>query len=190
MPYHSVAEIFEDLDKTRSRLQRGVEGLSAAQQNFRPVPEAWSIAEIMEHLSIIEQNLAQLIGMLVKKAEAAGNVREGDAAQFAPVSIESYVESSLTQKFKAPEVAHPTGSVSVADSLARMSATRAAMRELRPGLERVDGTVLKYPHPGFGPLDLYQWLAFIGAHEERHLRQIDAVKGSEGFETAGTQMHV
>ena len=33
-----------------------------------------------------------------------------------------------------------------------------------------------YPHPTFGPLNLYQWLAFVGIHQSRHRRQIEAAK--------------
>jgi hypothetical protein len=33
------------------------------------------------------------------------------------------------------------------------------------------GTVY-HPHPQFGPLSLYQWIAFVGAHEGRHAAQI------------------
>lgn len=29
-----------------------------------------------------------------------------------------------------------------------------------------------YPHPVFGPMDVAQWVDFIGIHEERHLAQL------------------
>ncbi len=31
---------------------------------------------------------------------------------------------------------------------------------------------LSLPHPLFGPLTAYHWLAFVGAHEARHAAQI------------------
>jgi hypothetical protein len=67
----------------------------------------------------------------------------------------------------------PRGGVAVADSLARLRESRAAFEALRPRIERADLSAATYPHPSFGPLNLYQWLAFVGIHEERHLNQIE-----------------
>jgi hypothetical protein len=42
-------------------------------------------------------------------------------------------------------------------------------------IERADGLALEtlsFPHRVFGPLDLYQWLLFLDAHENRHTEQI------------------
>jgi hypothetical protein len=35
-----------------------------------------------------------------------------------------------------------------------------------------------HPHPALGPLDMYGWMAFCGAHAARHaaqIREIDAI---------------
>src|SRR5205085_10563963 len=70
MNYNSVAEIFDDIDGTRARLLQLVEGLSAEQQSFRPAPEKWSVAEVVEHLSIVERRVAKLVAALLDKTEA------------------------------------------------------------------------------------------------------------------------
>ena len=49
--------------------------------------------------------------------------------------------------------------------------SRAALEQLRPRFASADYSRLM-PHPAFGPLNAAQWLAFVGMHEERHLRQI------------------
>jgi len=180
MIYHSVAEILSSLAETRARFLSRVENLNDEQANLRAAPGTWSIAEIVEHLAVSEPRVAGLIEKLVGKAESDGHVREsagdGGAARLpAPVSVAEQVERSRVEKYDAPDAIRPSGSVSVADSLARLRETRSAVESLRPRLERVDGTALRFPHPAFGPLDLYQWLAFIGMHEERHLRQIESI---------------
>ena len=174
MNYESVAEIFVDIDDKRASLLRGVEGLSDEQQTFRTSPDKWSVAEIVEHLSIVEGNVARLLDSLLGKAEESGQAREA-VAPFAHVSIAAFVEQSRTQKYNAPERAHPTG-LPLADSLARLRDTRAAVHALRPRVERADGAGVVFPHPAFGPLNIYQWLAFMGAHDARHLAQINALK--------------
>ncbi len=44
-----------ELEGSEARLLRAVDGLSAAQWNFREAPERWSIAEIVEHLVVFEE---------------------------------------------------------------------------------------------------------------------------------------
>jgi hypothetical protein len=85
-------------------------------------------------------------------------------------------------KINAPESARPADSRPVAESLAALRDSRAALHALRPRLERLDAHALRFPHPAWGPLNLYQWLLFVGAHEARHLAQIEALKESMNSE--------
>jgi hypothetical protein len=59
-----------------------------------------------------------------------------------------------------------------------MRESRESLQSFRPRIEQIEGTQLRYPHPFFGSLDLYQWVALIGAHEERHLKQIESLLDS------------
>ena len=173
MNYNSVAEIYDAIDGVRARLRSRVEGLDDGRDVFRPAEGVWSVAEVVEHLSIIEGQMVRLASKLLDRAEADGGAAEEARPLAAPVTIERFVEESRTQKFDAPDGVRPTGSASVADSLARLAESRAGLHALRPRLERVDGFAVTFPHPAWGPLNLYQWLAFVGAHEHRHLRQIE-----------------
>ena len=182
MTCNSVAEIFDDIDSTRAELLRSVEGLSAEQRDFRPSPDRWLVAEIVEHLSMVERSVARLVGSLLRKAEESG--RGGDAPlesgrdggrPFAPVSIADFVEQTSTQKLDAPDSVRPTGAP-LADSLASLRDSRAALHALRERVEHADGAAVRFPHPVWGPINLYQWLLFVGAHEQRHLAQINALK--------------
>jgi len=175
MDFNSVSEIFEHIDAARARLLRAVEGLSEEQQGFRPTPDRWSAAQLCEHLSIVEGNVSGLVGKLLGKAEESGAVRP-DGAPFAPVSIGEFVERTRGVKLEAPERIRPADAPVLADSLARLHESRAALHALRPALERADGHALHFPHPVWGPLNLYQWLLFVGAHESRHHAQIEALK--------------
>jgi hypothetical protein len=176
MEFRSVHEIYEHVDHTRARLLAAVEGLSEEQQGFRPDPDRWSVAALVEHLSIVEGNVAALLGKLLDKAGEPGAAAEG-AGAFEPVSIEEFVERARSVKYEAPERIRPTG-LPLADSLARLRDSRAALHALRPRVERADGRALRFPHPAWGPLDLYQWLLFVAAHEDRHLSQIEALKAT------------
>jgi uncharacterized damage-inducible protein DinB len=174
MIYHSVAEIFEDIDRARGRLLQAVEHLGEGRETFRPATERWSVAEVIEHLSAVERRMLGLLNALLQKAEAAAPPHAADAP-FAPVTIAEFVEQSRKEKYTAPENIRP-GGAPLADSLAALRDSRAALHALRPRVEQVDGANTHFPHPAWGPLNLYQWLAFVGAHESRHLAQIEALK--------------
>lgn len=175
--YNSVAEIYEDLDAARARLLGAVEPLTAEQLAFRPSPERWSVAEIVEHLSVTEPRVTRILAALVGKLEAAG--ARPDAARFEPVSVAQFVERSRGEKYQAPDEIRPRG-LPLADSLAALGDSRAKLSALRPRVERVDGSLARFPHPAWGPLNLYQWIAFVGLHERRHLAQIEALKAATG----------
>jgi hypothetical protein len=176
MPYTTVAEIFDEMDGTRERLNQTLEGLTDEQTHFRPAPERWTIAEIIEHLSMVESQVGKLAQIMLAKAEAGGAPRSAEAGRITPFSLEETATKLREQKFQAPELALPKGGLSVSDALERLRASRELLRSLRPRIEAIDASGLIYPHPVLGPLDLYHWLAVTGMHEERHRRQIEALK--------------
>jgi len=75
-------------------------------------------------------------------------------------------------------MARPKGEAHLSDSLTRLRHTREELHALRARIEGADLNTVSYPHPAFGPLNVYEWLAFIGVHEARHLRQAEAMLGA------------
>ncbi|HEX8560390.1 MAG TPA: DinB family protein [Pyrinomonadaceae bacterium] len=179
MQFNSVSEIFDDIDGSRERLLRSVEGLSGEQQRFRPAPDRWSAAQLCEHLASVEWSVVKLLSKLLGKAEESGAAR-AEGAAFEPVSIAEYVERIRDVRLEAPETVRPGDSTPMADALEAMRGAREALHALRPRIERADGHAVRFPHPAFGPLNLYQWLLFVGAHESRHLAQLEALKEAMG----------
>lgn len=175
MAYESVEEILTSIDETRRRLLARVESLNETEGETRFSPDVWSVAEIVEHLLISEDGVMKLIRMMLAKAEAADGDAKEMGRRFEPVSIDHFTERSLKEKYEAPEFIRPRGGVSLADSIAKMQQMRATLHGMRPRLEAADLTNARYPHPIFGPLNAYQWILFLGAHEERHLRQIETI---------------
>jgi hypothetical protein len=61
------------------------------------------------------------------------------------------------------------------DAAAAWTALENAGSMMRSMLVANDGLALSsitHPHPRFGPLSVYDWVAFLGAHEVRHAEQI------------------
>ena len=191
MLYSSVADIYRANEEVRARLVARVESLDEEAQNYRADAAAWTVAEILEHLAVLERRLAQLATMMVGKVEgvaAAGGAAAGASPHFKPFSLDEQAEQVRERKLVAPDEVRPRGGVALSDSLARLKESRTALEALRPRIERADLSAATYPHPAFGPLNLYQWLAFIGLHEERHLNQIERLLRNCGAgDSAGEQ---
>ncbi|MDQ4120565.1 MAG: DinB family protein [Acidobacteriota bacterium] len=166
----SVEEIYEALDKARSKVVETVSGLTDEQANFQPSTERWSARLIVEHLAKIEANLVRVVGKLLGKAEAENVTSDGSINP--PVSFAAMAERARNERFQAPAFIAPEGAASIAESLNQLSQSRVALLEMRPRIEAVDCSTVQYPHPIFGRFNLYQWLGFIGVHELHHLAQI------------------
>lgn len=189
--YQSIADIYAANETVRRQIIERIETLTEAQQTCRPTEDCWSVAEIIEHLSITEQNMVRLIGMLLNKAESASATQasapagndasvasaaapiDAGARPFKPFSLDELVETIKDKKLTAPEQVRPGGQIALAEALANLQRTRASVESFRPRLEAADLEAATYPHPAFGDLNISQWLAFIGHHEARHLRQIE-----------------
>jgi uncharacterized damage-inducible protein DinB len=172
MVFESVEQIYSFIDKQREKLIQTVSDLSNEQAASRRAPDAWSIAEIAEHLSITEKRMLGLFNKLLEKAESEGLVNENNGIIAPPISLTEQAEQAKTQKFTAPEHLIPNQAATISASLESLKASRASVHQLRTRIESADVSKMRFPHPAFGPLNLYQWLAFIGLHEAHHLRQI------------------
>ncbi len=168
MMYDSVDDVFAANDAVRRRLVARVEGLDEAHANASE--GGWTVAQIIEHLSIAEPRITSAIeGMLAPR-----DAGDGERKPFAPFSLDEYAEQARG-KIEAPEFLRPTGLL-LAEGLVRLKESRAALEVMRPRFQSADySRVLK--HPAFGMLNAAQWLAFLGMHEQRHLYQIERILG-------------
>ena len=183
MIYNSVPEILESIDEARERFNKRVAGLSDAQASFRSTPDGWSVGETIEHVSLVDHQIVQLVYKMVAKAGERAHDDDGAVGnyQMTPFTFDDYIERGRGEKYQAPERARPSGDVSIADSLAKMRETRARLREMLPLFDSTNLAGVSFPHPAFGPLDPYQWLVLIGVHDDRHLRQLDALMQTPEF---------
>ena len=119
--------------------------------------------------------MLKIFERLLAQAESAGVKSDGTLNP--PISFLEIAQVAKDKKFDAPERVVPQGTQSVAESLIKLQETRNKLNELRPRIIATDLSTSMFPHPAFGNLNLYQWLAFIGLHEYRHLMQIERILG-------------
>ena len=184
MTYRDLSEIFAVKERSLAGLEQSTWGLSVARLAFKPTLGGWSVKNTLEHLALVEGPLVRLITTLTDKAAAATGANP--PLHSFEVSLEPYLERSRVEKYVTRDKFAPAGNVKAADSLNVLRNVQAELLNLRPRLQSVDPTLVRFPHWIFGPLDLAQWLAFVGVHEERHLGQIRAIISTAEFQLIPT----
>ncbi len=107
------------------------------------------------------------------EAQSAGKQSSGEA-----ILTENFTKKAAEArglKLEAPDRVHPTGKLTINESLAKMEKNRQALEKLRPLFESVECSDYKFPHPFMGELSAHEWLALVGGHEARHLAQIEKI---------------
>jgi len=171
--------VVENLAQSRERLILTIEGLSKEQRNFRPSEDRWSIADCIEHITIVESNILRGIQ---KVLQAPPEPARQDEVRGKDKMILEKVPARR-QRVKGPAEAMPRGRWPDFEELVRQfEATRE--RSLRfSAVTQADLRKHFFPHPLLGLLDCHQWLLFLGAHCERHVRQMEEVKSDPAFPT-------
>jgi hypothetical protein len=131
---------------------------------------------VTEHIAAAEDFLMGLIQEQVMKAPARTEAADLKA-------IDDFVLTAIpdrSKKVQAPEPLAPTNRFgSTKDSLKHFKESRAKTVKFLKETKDLRGHAIDSP---LGKkLDAYQWVLFIGAHSERHTKQIIEVKADPGF---------
>ncbi len=164
------------LEQTRDGVVAATRGLSDAQMKFKSAPERWSVAETLEHIALGEDLMFQSVTDKIMKAPAGPADR--DTAKI-DVMILNMVPDR-TQKRQAPGSLVPTGRWTPSETLDHFLKSRSSaigFLKSTPDL-RAHASA---DNPFQQPLDAYDWLLFIGAHSERHTKQMLEVKADPNF---------
>jgi DinB superfamily len=171
---------------TRKRVEEATAGLSDTQLRFKPGPDRWSIAEILEHMVIVhERVLTRILGQL---PQAPAPAPDRDSQFLDAVVIQKIPDRSF--KAKAPDFIQPTGGMPVLaalDAIFRNHERLLGILETTPGLR---DHVLESPplrvvtNGAYETMDGYQWVLTAAGHDERHVRQILELKEDPNYPAA------
>jgi hypothetical protein len=162
-----LAAVRESLNADRTALREAVDRVPPSLRGRKPAADRWSVAEVLEHLSIVEGRVVMLLGAMLPAAPAVA-VTPGAGA----TPIDRTVLRNRTTRINAPDPIQPTGTISADEAWASLERSREQLFGLLAAAEGRDLTQITRSHPVLGPLDGYQWIAAIGGHEERHTAQI------------------
>jgi DinB superfamily len=167
-----LAEAMDYVEEKRNELLRSFSGVATDRLNSRVSEDGWTVGQILEHLRLVESGVARLIAKRVGQARAAGLGEEQSTESVMP-SFDSHRARLESTVLISPELVRPRADVDHQEALAGLETSRRALREAATSANGLALGEIKHTHPILGELDLYQWLLFLGQHEERHKKQIE-----------------
>ena len=172
-----IEELIEALDSRHAELTRAVNEVPTEARNHRPSEDRWSVAEVLEHLALVEENVAKQVRRLVADQRANGLGAEHDSSSIAQTFNSAFV-LDRRQKRLARDAVQPRGEIDATEAWMRLERARQVTQDT---LREVDGVALcdiSASHPALGPLNGYQWFLFLAAHEGRHTAQIREIRAA------------
>ena len=172
-----LAELTDDLARQRAALLAAIAAIPAEDLERRAAPDGWSVAEVVDHLSLVESGTARLLAKRAARAREAGCGPE-TRTDSVRGCMDRWSVVDTPARFQAPEAVRPRAGVTMEAALGALQAAREALLATIREVDGLDLTAVTAMHPAFGELDAYQWIVSTAQHEARHLRQIDAIAAS------------
>ena len=176
-----MEEAFSYTEERHLKLKDAVGDISQAQADFKPSTEEWSIGEVLHHLSLSGGGLLTLVrGLCDGTAKIPPLVGKDGSDKF----LAGVADVNITGKAPAQPNAIPTHGQPIGELMGALDGLLSSAEEDLTQYRDTDLSQTKSPFATFCDLDVYQWVKFCGAHEARHLPQIDRIKTSPGYPAA------
>jgi hypothetical protein len=159
------------LEMTSGLFLGEIAGLTPAQLKFQPSPDAWSIAQVIDHLLVVGPIYWNDLQTAVKATAARRATTNTDADIL-------WYGVDRTNREKAIPTELPMG---------RFRDLTSATAEYRKNYERLLQYIkttaddLRAHHVPRQGSDAYQWALLISTHEQRHVLQIREIKTAKNF---------
>jgi hypothetical protein len=170
--HERIQELVDHIAAHRREVYAAVAKVPAALRERRPASDHWSVAEVLEHLSLIEHRVAALVSAHVTAARAKGVGPDAETSSVVASFLNIERVTDRRNKIVAPEPVRPSGTL---DAMASAHALAESRAEMLTALQNADGVALGglvQSHPVLGPLNMYHWVVALGLHDARHAAQI------------------
>jgi uncharacterized damage-inducible protein DinB len=172
--HHRLIELVEFVEGQRTALLDAAAAVPADRWSERPAPGRWSVAEVCEHLYLVEHGCARVIAKRAMEARDADHLEEAETSSVLG-SLDGHGIADRGTPLQVPSRLAPTGTWTAERALEALARSRL---ELLDAIRAADGLALgrvRSEHARLGEIDLYQWILFVGQHEARHRSQLEEV---------------
>lgn len=186
-----AAALAAQYDAATADAERLAAPLSEAQGRWRHRPDAWSVAECLSHVAVLNRTYLDDLSRVIARARAGGRLAQGQQrlswfGRTFTTAMGPVTGKGLGRKLPAPADYVPPSDIGLADALRDFRDVQAALVERLRSAEGLDlGHVLiKSPAWPLLRFSLLTGFAALAAHERRHLAQARRVTERPGFPAA------
>ncbi|HVZ50295.1 MAG TPA: DinB family protein [Gemmatimonadaceae bacterium] len=166
-----MAELDDYIGQQRALLTAAVAQIAVHRHGDSPGEGRWSVVNVLEHVAIVEARIGKGLGQWIAEERAHGLARETDTSPILPlIRPERFVDRS--RPIKTTAAGEPSGMITVDEAMHRLASARAAVKAAMVDGDGYALATAHRPHPALGPLNLYEWIAFVGGHMQRHAMQV------------------
>jgi hypothetical protein len=167
-----TTELLAHLDGPHAELRRAVDAVPLGLRARRPAADRWSVANVLEHLAIVETRVVGGLSSRFAEARTTGLSPSLDTSVVRQADFARYLNRE--RRNVAGAASQPQG-LEAEGAWAALDRARDTTRALVIETDGFAVEAVVLPHPLFGPLDFYQWIAFLGGHEARHALQVQEI---------------
>jgi hypothetical protein len=170
-PMHPrLQELFAYLGVRRQALREAVDAVPEMLRERQPAADRWSVAEVLEHLALVEGRFKTIVADRLAEARASGLGAERETSPIVPtLDLADILDRS--SRHQAPDAVRPQGS-DWKTAWSRLEDVRRSFLGVYASGDRLALADVVHAHPRLGSLNLYQWGVWVGGHEARHTEQI------------------
>jgi hypothetical protein len=155
------------LDSVHQKLISEISPLEPHIYTKRPAEGEWSVAEIVQHLCLVEGRVTKELGAAISREPR----RVGFFRRLIPTSI----VSMRLVRVKAPKAMNPLDSPARDQAIENFDRARSNLKALCAAHSEERFRNLVFTHPFLGEIDGVATVSFVGYHELRHYKQIREV---------------
>ena len=163
--------IQQKLAEAQSAFLRAADTIPADQWTAKPVADAWSTAELVAHLVILERAVLGGADRISQKTPTPVPFLK---RRHLPLWL---VEARIIRR-KSPIPLDPNLIGNKEDMLGELRAVRERTLAFLEETRARDLSAYRWPHAFLGMLDVYEWFEMIAAHQVRHTKQMREIAAS------------
>ena len=157
--------IYDKLARAQGGLMTASEMVPEQLWKTAPREKAWSAAEVIAHVMMIERTVTGAAARILQKQPKHVPVLKRFRLPF--VMAEMRLVRMMTPIPVDANLVHEKGIM-----LAELAQVRSETLALLDKNKARDLSVYRWRHPFLGSLNAYEWFAFLGSHQIRHEKQM------------------
>ena len=164
-----LSPIFEQLKRARAGLESAAAPISDDFWQRQPRPGRWSAAEVVAHLTMVENKVNQSAGKVIRHSPRPMPIWQR-------VHLPPWFVKYRLVRFKTPVPLDPSLVSAKSNMLSQLTFARKQSLALLEQVMDRDMSVYWWKHPLLGQLNFYDWYRMLAHHEVRHTKQLREIR--------------